>query len=470
MRQLSGSDAFFLFSDKPGQHQHISTIYIYDPSTAPGGRIRFKTILNHVRDRLDSSRIFRRKLVNVPLNLDYPYWIEDQDFSLDHHLRHIRLAPQADWKSFCLEVSRLHATALDMTRPVWEMYFIEGLDDIPFLPKDAFAIMTKVHHAAIDDSTEEDFTIALHDSPGSPASSGKTSKWRSEEEPGNVQLLALAWFNNTSKLLETGQALWDRLPWVGSEPVHPDDVLHSSEEKAPATRFDREISPERVWDACSFKMDDVDAIISALPSATLNEAVLAICSGAARKYLESRDELPDKSLWALLPVHIQGSQDLGIPGHRVQLTRTRIMSDIADPMERFEAITREVTRAWEHSLSAEETNEVQDILPSTTMAMAAKTIAARYGPGRTFRENHNMVVNVVAGPEEPLYLCDARLIAFTGMAIILDNLALNHTVTSYDGKLTIAAICDRAVMPDPAFYARCMQESFEELRAAVQQE
>jgi len=467
MRQLSGSDAFFLFSDKPGQHQHISTIYIYDQSTAPDGHVRFKAILDHVRDRLSTSRIFRQRLVEVPFNLDYPYWIEDPHFSLEFHVRHIRLPPPADWKKFCIQVSRLHSRPLDMTRPVWEMYVIEGLDNIPFLPRGAFAVMTKVHHSAIDDATEEDFTTALHDLPDTRDSAELRLRWHPEEEPGAAQLLALAWFNNTTKLLETGQAIWGKLPWVGTGAIDPEDVLHRGEEKAPKTRFDHEISPYRVWDACIFDMDDIEALMDAVPGAALNETVLAICSGAVRKYLKSKGELPDESLWALLPVHILGSEDEGIPGRRVQLTRTRIMSDIREPLNRFRSIVREVARAWEHSLSAYEINEVQDVLPSTTMTMAAKTIAARFGPGRRYRENHNMVVSIIPGPEEPMYLCGARLIAFTGMAIILDNLALSHTVTTYDGKLTIAPTGDRKIMPDPAFYTQCLRDSFEELKAAI---
>ena len=183
MRQLSGSDAFFLYTDKPGQHQHISTIYLYDQSTAPGGTVRFKSILEHVRDRLSTSRIFRQKLVEVPLNLDYPYWIEDPHFSLEFHVRHIALPPPADWKKFCVQISRLHSRPLDLTRPVWEMYVIEGLDNISFLPKGSFAVVTKVHHAAIDDMTEEDFTTALHDLPSSLDPAELRLRWHPEVEP-----------------------------------------------------------------------------------------------------------------------------------------------------------------------------------------------------------------------------------------------------------------------------------------------
>ena len=131
MRQLSGSDAFFLYSDKPGKHQHVSTIYIYDQSTAPDGTVRFKSILQHVRQRLCTSRLFRQKLVKVPFNFDYPYWIEDPHFELEFHVRHIALPQPGDWRQFCIQVARLHSRPLDMNRPVWEMYVIEGSTIFP---------------------------------------------------------------------------------------------------------------------------------------------------------------------------------------------------------------------------------------------------------------------------------------------------------------------------------------------------
>ncbi len=399
------------------------------------------------------------------MNLDYPYWIEDRHFSLENHVRHIQLPPPSDWETFCDLVSRLHAKPLDLTRPVWEMYLIEGLGDIGIAPKDSFAVMSKVHHSAIDDATDEDLTTALHDESAPHAQRERLSG--SEGEPGTLQLLTLAWFNNTTKLLESGQAIWDRLPFIGNDAIDPDDILLSSGEKAPETRFDQEITADRAWGACSFDMADVDRIVDAVPRATLNEVVLAICGGGIRKYLESKGELPEKSLWALLPVHIRRAGDQGVPGHRIQLTRTRIMSDLADPLDRLEGVTEEVARVWEHSLGAREINDVQDILPATTMAMAARTIAARFGPGRRYRENHNMVVSIIPGPEEPAYLCGARLVAYTGMGIILDNLALSHTVTTFGDKLTIGPVCDREIMPDPAFYVECLRDSFEELKSTA---
>ncbi len=179
MRQLSGSDAYFLYSDQPGKHQHVSTIYIYDPSTAPAGEVPFDTILEHVRSRLATSRLFRQKLVHVPFNLDYPYWVEDPHFELEFHVRHIALPKPGDWRQFCIQVARLHSRRLDMNRPVWEMYVIEGLDNVSFLPKGAFAVLVKVHHMALDDVTEDDFTVALHDRHRCAVASGSGAGWRS---------------------------------------------------------------------------------------------------------------------------------------------------------------------------------------------------------------------------------------------------------------------------------------------------
>lgn len=468
MRQLSGSDAYFLYSDQPGKHQHISTIYIYDQSTAPSGTIRFKSILQHVRQRLGTSRLFRQKLVHVPFNFDYPYWIEDPHFELEFHVRHIALPHPGDWRQFCIQVARLHSRPLDMNRPVWEMYVIEGLDSIPFLPEGAFAVMTKVHHSAIDDVTENDMTVALHDLEHDADAEEHLDLWRSENEPGNLELMALAWFNNTTKLLETGQALWDKLPWIGDHAHEAEETLRIGDEEAPHTRFDDDLSPHRVWDARFFDTRDIDSVAAMVPGATHDDVMLAICSGAVRRYLAAREELPGRSLWSLLPVHVHHESDRGIPGHRVKLVRAKLMTTMEDPFERLQAIHLEMLRVKsEDVFSADEMTELQEVLPSTTMAAAARTIVAGLGPGEHYRENHNLIVSNVPGPEQTLYLCGAKLIAFTGMGIILDNLTLAHTVTAYGGQISLAAVCDRQVMPDPGFYADCIQEAFEELKAVA---
>lgn len=468
MRQLSGSDAFFLYSDKPGRHQHVSTIYLYDPSTAPGGKVDFQTVLEHMRARIGTSRIFRQRLVHVPLNIDYPYWIYDKHFDLEFHVRHIALPRPGDWRQFCILASRLHARPVDMHRPVWEMYVIDGLDNVSWLPKGSFALMVKVHHIALDDVTEDDFTIALHDLAAVPEPEEVKRRWFSEQEPGSAQLLALAWFNNAIKLLDTGQTLMDRLPAVGGRAVDPDDVLHFDEQAAPKTRFDNRVSPHRVLAPFTFGLDDMAVIKAAVPDAGLSDVVLTVVSGALRLYLADKKELPDESLYALVPLHVHHESDEGVPGHRVQLIRVKLMTDVAEPLERLASIREELAEAKAFKpISAEEMSDMQDALPSAAMTFAARTIGARLGPGKRYRQNHNTVVSIHPGPTQTLYLCGARLVGYTAMASLMDNLGLNHTATTYDGKLTIAPVCDRRMMPDPAFYYECLRSSFDALRSAA---
>jgi WS/DGAT/MGAT family acyltransferase len=468
MRQLSGSDAFFLYSDKPGRHQHLSTIYLYDPSSAPGGGVDYQTILEHVRQRIGTSRIFRQRLVDVPLNVDYPYWIHDQHFDLEFHLRHIALPKPGDWRQFCILASRLHARPVDMHRPVWEMYVIDGLENISWLPEDAFAVLVKVHHVALDDVTEDDFTIALHDLAAVPEAEETRQRWFSEKEPGAVQLLALAWFNNTIKLVETGQSLIDRIPGIGANPLKPDDVLHFDQESAPKTRFDDRVSPHRVLAPFTFDLSELKRIKAALADATLNDVIFAICSGALRRYLMDKNELPERSLYALVPLHVHDRDSEGVPGHRVQLIRIGLMTHVDDPMERLAMIREEMQEARAlKPISAREMAEMQDVLPSAAMTLAARAISAEFGPGKRYRDNHNTVISIHPGPSRPLYLCGARLVGYTSMGALMDNLGLNHTATIYDGKVTIAPVCDRQMMPDPAFYYECLCASFDELVSAA---
>ena len=177
MRQISGGDAFYLFADKQSKHQHISALYLYDTTTVEEQPLRFKKIMKTIEERLGSSPIFRQRLVKVPLNLDCPYWINDPDFDLEYHVRHIALPKPGDWRQLCIQSSRLHARPLDMTRPLWEAYIIEGLDNVDFLPAGSFAMMIKIHHVATDGVGAAELTMGLHDLEPYPATPRRQARW-----------------------------------------------------------------------------------------------------------------------------------------------------------------------------------------------------------------------------------------------------------------------------------------------------
>jgi WS/DGAT/MGAT family acyltransferase len=149
MQQLSGQDASFLYFETANAPMHIGSFALYDPSTA-GGPLSYEKIVHNTAQRLHRARCFRQRVVRVPLDLDHPYWIEDPDFDLEFHVRHIALPKPGDWQQLCTQVARLQARPLDLTRPLWELYLIEGLESISGLPPGSFALLTKIHHAAID--------------------------------------------------------------------------------------------------------------------------------------------------------------------------------------------------------------------------------------------------------------------------------------------------------------------------------
>ena len=162
MRQLSGTDSLFLRLERGNQYMHVAGLGIYDPSTAPDGKVRFKDVLRFFEARLDSLPLFRRRLVTVPLGLDRPYWIEDPDIDIEFHVRHIALPHPGDWRQLCIQVARIHSRPLDRSKPLWEAYVIEGLDNIPGLPSGSFALYLKIHHCAVDGEAGTELIRAIH--------------------------------------------------------------------------------------------------------------------------------------------------------------------------------------------------------------------------------------------------------------------------------------------------------------------
>ena len=161
--------------------------------------MRFKDVLAHVESRLHLSRVFRQRLVHVPFNLDHPYWIEDDAFDLEFHVRHIALPKPGDWRQLCIQAARLHARAVDLTRPLWEMYVIEGLDHVEGAPPGSFAILTKTHHAIIDGASGAEILSYLHDLEPDPPNKPVTQPWKGESEPPAIELIMRTHFNNLTQ-------------------------------------------------------------------------------------------------------------------------------------------------------------------------------------------------------------------------------------------------------------------------------
>ena len=196
MHQLTGLDASFLYLETPNAPMHISGLAIYDQTTAPGGKVRFKDVIAHYNERIRPIPTMTRRLVEVPFSLDHPYWVSDGDFDPEFHVRHIALPKPGDWRQLCILIARLHARPLDRSRPLWEVYIIEGLNHVEGLPESSFAIFSKTHHAAIDGSSAVEITAATHELSADYSEPRPPPVIKVDSRPSRPELLLRAQLNN----------------------------------------------------------------------------------------------------------------------------------------------------------------------------------------------------------------------------------------------------------------------------------
>jgi WS/DGAT/MGAT family acyltransferase len=470
MDQLSPQDAQFLYLESDDNLTHVTTIVIMDPTSVPDGKkVRFKEILTHIESRLHMSPLFKRKLVRVPFELDFPYWVDDDHFDLEYHVRHGRLPEPNDWRQFCIHVSRYHSRPLDMHRPLWEMFVIEGLDNIDWLPKGSYAIATKIHHAAVDGSSIMGFFAALADidNKGTPAIPLNSAKLRRSPKPGLLDMgVRAAWHSIRSPI-----GLIDGV--MRSAPSlyrAAQNVLNSQrEEKTPVpnTRFNCSVGPNKMFDATAFPLADLKAIRKAVPGATINDVVLTICGGALRNYLKHHDELPAESLIAWVPINARaaGPADFDSPGNDITSMTTPIFTDVEDPVERLHCVNKSTRRSKEAKagVSARVMTDLSKHVPAATQVMAGRLV------GRTgiAARMCNLFISNVPGPQEPLYMNGARQVATYGMAPLAEGMGLFIATPSYNGHITFDVTSTRDALPDIRFFMECIEKSMTELKRAT---
>lgn len=464
MEQLSGLDASFLYLETRNSPMHIGGLSIYDPSTADGGRVTFKQILANLTARAQRIPALTNTLVEVPLSLDHPYWRRDASFDPEFHIRHIALPKPGDWRQLCIQVSRLHARPLDRAHPLWEMYVIEGLDNVAGYPPGCFAVLSKMHHAAIDGASGIEIASIIHDLQSSPEALPEMRPIETERMPSNLELLWRAQINTIKTPMRVISVAKNTLPGLTRFVTGMAAGNINRVSNLPRTRFNTNVSPHRVFDSVLFKLNDIKAIKSAVEGVTVNDVALAICGGGLRKYLESKGELPDKSLAAMAPINVRTKDKLGTAGNQVSQMTVRVGSHIEDPFERLLAVSEGTRHAKEltHAIGAKNMTDYAQFIPSTLTASAAR-LASRMGLVNRVKPLYNCVITNVPGPQVPLYFTGARMISSFGMGPPIDGTGLFHAIGSYCGTFNIAICCCREMMPDPAFYAQCLQQAFDEL-------
>jgi WS/DGAT/MGAT family acyltransferase len=463
MKRLTGLDATFLSLETPTTHMHVAGLAIFDPSEGDG-EWSFDRVLEIYGQRLHLAPPFRQRLVEVPFGLHHPLWIEDPDFDLSWHVRHIAVPPPGGPKQLADLVSHLNAIQLDRSRPLWEMWIIEGL------PDGHIAALSKVHHAAIDGASGNELTVALLDLTPEPAEvDPPETPWAPDRVPTDVELLAYAGsslarqpFRVARALQKTG-AMALTLRRRNREPnVNPPPAPFS----APRTPWNAAITPHRSYAYTSVPLPLAKAVKNAA-AVTLNDVILAISAGALRTWLDDHGEQPEGPLVAMVPISVRSDDQRDAMGNQVSSMLTTLATDIDDPAERLQAIHADTVQA----------KEQQDIIGADTLTQwaefAAPALAGR--AARLFsrmrvadrmRPLFNVTISNVPGPPFPLYSAGARLVGNFPVGPIADSAGLNITVMSYLDQLDFGLLACPDVMPDLWDLADALHTALDELASA----
>jgi WS/DGAT/MGAT family acyltransferase len=460
MRQLTSLDAQFLAIETPRTTGHVSGLAVLDPATTPGGVLEIEDLCRLVAQRLPLLPPMRRKLVQVPFGLDHPYWIEDEDFDLDFHLRDLALPPGADDAKLAEQVARLVARPLDRSRPLWEIYLIHGLSH------GRVAMLTKIHHAVVDGVSGAEILSALLDvtPEGRPAPTPAAPS--GERRPSDLALLGRAVANIPLQPLRALRAAPATLPYLSALPGVRDvpgmgllsnvasrivpgadrDVLEFTSDPAPATPFSGPVSPHRRFAFGQLSLDTVKEIKDAA-GFTVNDVVVALCTGAVRRWLLQHDALPAEPLIAMVPVSVRTQEQFGTFGNRVSVMVVPIATNEPDPRRRLERTHDVLLTAKDRhrALPANLLTDATRFIPPAVAALAARTTLSVLAGSRA---PVNLVISNVPGSRVPLYCAGARLEAHYPVSVIADGIGLNITVMSYLDRLDFGLIADRGAIPD----------------------
>jgi diacylglycerol O-acyltransferase / wax synthase len=462
MQQLTELDYTFIQQETNRTPMHICPVLIYEPRKGKKP-VRFKEILNVFQRNLHKSAVFRRKLAGGAMGLDTPWWVEDPDFDLEFHVRHIALPKPGDWRQFCIQLARLHARGLDMKRPLWEAYVIEGLSEVNGLPKNSFALMLKIHHSAIDGVSGAEILTAIHSLSSEIEPPEAEDQWQGEADPSTMKVWTRAYVNNIKrpvKLLKTARELW---PSIGK--VRELNKHSASDHKGWAhTPFNDRVSSHRVIDGIALELSDVKTVKSAVEGATINDVIVSVVGGAMRRYLASKDQLPESSMSCGAPINARAERNSESRGNQVSMMMINMATDIDDALERLEAVTANAreSKAYTHAIGA---NVMMDVSGSLTPAVWGIGLRAASLVSMLDSVEFPMqtVISNVPGVQVPLYMAGAKVHMTMGLGPLLDMMGLFHGVISGAGKITITFVSCREMMPDPEFYRDCLQDSWDEL-------
>ena len=463
---ISGTDAAFLYAEAPHSPMHLGGLSIVE------GSLSFQDFKAVIASRIHQVPKFRKRLISVPMNLDYPYWADDPNFDLDMHLHHIALPAPGDWETLRNLSSSIFSIPLDKSRPLWSINFIEGLDKVSQVPPGSVAVIAKIHHVMIDGMSGLGIMGIMYDMmPGIKVDKEKELKpYNPEPIPNELSLLLKTSTNFVKDPLKlpkvASQTVMDLLKKRMTPKVQATELPKSSM-SAPRTIFNEPISPKRKWGTAILSLKRIKKLKD-LTQMTINDLMLGICAGALRKYLLEKDKLPNQSLVANVPVSIRTKKESGEMNNKIANILIKLATNIEDPIERLEAIHEHTVQGKlkKKGVGAKKLTKIADAVPFGLVNVAAG-IYSRYNLSKLHNPIFNVTISNVPGPQFPLYLNGHKVQSVMAMAPIIDGLGLIINILSYNGVVTISATSDAKTMPDMDLFARHLRDAANELEELI---
>ena len=439
---------------------HVAGLVILDPKTRPDGVLRAGDLASLIEDRIHLVPRFRQKAVFPPFGLGRPVWVDDQDFDVDFHLRRAALPAPGGKKELADFVQRVHSRPLDRSKPLWEMYFIEGLED------GYVAVLSKTHHAMIDGISGMDIATVMFDLTPEPQPVER-QPWNPQPEPEPRDVLVdavrdqithpfLSLADGASRAVRAPQAAWEQarqvLGGIG-------ELLAKGQ--APPGPFNMPIGSNRRFAMTEVPVADAKAVKNAL-GGTVNDVVLAAVAGSLRKLLEHRGEsVKDTTLRALVPVSTRDASKRMALGNQVSMFFADLPVGIADPKRRLRkvtALTKEL-KSSQQAIAATRLINTAQWTPPTLHGLAARLVARQ--------RIANLVVSNVPGPQIPLYLSGAQLVVAYPVMPLGPTLGLSVAVTSLSGTMGFGFTGDWDSVPDIDLLPGALLDSIAELKKAA---
>jgi WS/DGAT/MGAT family acyltransferase len=437
--RLTPVDASFLHQEGANSHMHIGGLTLVE-----GPPPSMEEFLEQIRRRLHLVPRYRHKLAHTAVDSGRPVWVDDPNFNLEYHVRHSALPPPGNWDQLQDLTARVFSQQLDRSKPLWEMWLIEGLEE------DRFALITKTHHSLIDGIAGVDLATVLFDlSPDPPQIPNSGRPWKPHTEPSTTSLLA----TGLAGAARTGVAL---LEGALDALAHPDRAMGRAREvaeglgeliwaglnPAPETPLNVPIGPHRRFVGVTASLEDFKTVKNAF-GGTVNDVVLATVAGALRSFLISRGRRTEGvEMRALVPVSVRSEDEHGTAGNRIVVMRGPLPVYIADPVNRLRFVSQAMDGLKEskQALGAEVIAGAQNFAPPTILAQASRLNFST----RLF----NLIVTNVPGPQFPLYVLGRKMVLAIPVAFLPENHALAIAIMSYNGQMNFGLLGDFDALPD----------------------